>query len=84
VPYGTKNINLSEDLIVMLWICISVGNNASYRSHHDFIGPNNSGCYIDYPNCCSFDEPGNLGVITLDDVAQYSPIYSDMREKITF
>jgi len=78
---GTENMNLPEDLIVMSWRGTSGGKKASALNHKAIMCPNNAGCYFDYKNYNSFDEPGNLGVITLNDVSQYSPISSDMSEK---
>jgi len=78
---GTENLELPESLIVMSWRGTQGGIKASALNHKVIMCPNTEGCYFDYKNYDSIDEPGNLGVTTIKDVSLYSPVTKEMNAK---
>lgn len=78
---GTENLELPESLIVMSWRGTEGGIKASSMNHKVIMCPNTEGCYFDYKNYNSVDEPGNIGVTTIEDVSLYSPVSEQMNTK---
>lgn len=78
---GTENLEIPESLIVMSWRGTEGGIKASSMNHKVIMCPNTEGCYFDYKNYDSPDEPGNIGVSTIKDVSLYSPISEEMDTK---
>lgn len=78
---GTEELGLPESLVVMSWRGSVGGIKASSLNHEVIMCPNTDGCYFDYKNYDSYDEPGNLGVTTIKDVCNYSPTTPDMNDK---
>lgn len=78
---GTENYELPESLIVMSWRGTTGGIKASSLNHKVIMCPNTEGCYFDYKNFNSVDEPGNIGITTIKDVSKYSPITNEMNQE---
>lgn len=77
---GTENLGLPKDLIVMSWRGLKGGIEASKLGHKVIMCPNTGGCYYDYKNLDREEEPGNIGVNTLKDVCNFSPIAKEMNQ----
>ncbi|MDT4763135.1 beta-N-acetylhexosaminidase [Sphaerochaeta sp. PS] len=71
---GTEKLGIPSSLIVMSWRGDAGGIEASSLGHDVIMCPNTAGCYFDYKHLPSFDEPGNIGVTTIEKTAQFSPI----------
>ena len=77
---GTEALGLPESLIIMSWRGTAGGIKASALNHKVIMCPNTEGCYFDYKNFDSKEEPGNIGVTTIEDVTNYSPISDEMNK----
>ncbi|WP_320130346.1 beta-N-acetylhexosaminidase [uncultured Sphaerochaeta sp.] len=75
---GSENLGLPKNLIVMSWRGVEGGLKASQLGHQIIMSPNTQGCYLDYKHLDSIEEPGNLGVTTVQDTAQFTPCPSQM------
>ena len=80
VLYGTEKLGLPEDLIVMSWQGVKGGLEASRRGFDVIMCPNTQGCYFDYKAIDNENEPGNIGITTLEDALNYYPILEEMDE----
>ncbi|AEV30990.1 N-acetyl-beta-hexosaminidase [Sphaerochaeta pleomorpha str. Grapes] len=77
---GSETLGLPESLIVMSWRGTEGGRKASELGHQIIMSPNTAGCYFDYKHLDSIEEPGNLGVTTLQDTALFNPCPVDLDE----
>ncbi|MDD3902400.1 MAG: beta-N-acetylhexosaminidase [Sphaerochaeta sp.] len=78
---GTEKLSLPSSLIVMSWRGEQGGIEASNLGHEVIMSPNTAGCYFDYKHLDSFDEPGNIGVTTLEKTAEFSPVSPSMDDQ---
>ena len=81
VLYGTETLGLPSNLIVMSWQGVKGGLEASRRGFDVIMCPNTQGCYFDYKAIDNENEPGNIGITTLEDALSYSPILPEMDEE---
>lgn len=77
---NTEIIPLPEDIIVQSWRGIEGGEIAVKQNHKVIMSPQTH-CYMDHKNLKSFEEPGRLGVITLETAYSYSPVTENMSEE---
>ena len=77
---GTSSFGLPSSLIVQSWRGMSGGEKASSLGHKVIMSPNTAGCYLDYKNLDDPLEPGNLGIITVKDSYDFSPVSQEMSE----
>lgn len=71
---GTEKLGLPASLIVMSWRGDQGGIDASNLGHDVIMCPNTAGCYFDYKNIGSYEEPGNIGVTTIQKTSEFNPI----------
>jgi hexosaminidase len=76
---GTESLGLPKDLIVMSWRGVAGGIEASGRGHDVIMCPNTEGCYFDYQHTDDPEEIGNLGVSSIAQVADFSPL-ADLKD----
>lgn len=70
---GTDIFDLPKSLIIMSWRGIEGGKKAASLHHKVIMCPNEDGCYFNFQHLDDFDEPGNLGVCTIEKVSKFSP-----------
>ncbi len=75
---GTERLGLPSSLIVMSWRGDDGGIEASNLGHDVIMCPNTAGCYFDYQHIDSFEEPGNIGVTTIEKTSEFNPIPQGM------
>jgi hexosaminidase len=75
---GTEKLGLPASLIVMSWRGDQGGIEASNLGHDVIMCPNNAGCYFDYQHLDSYEEPGNIGVTTIEKTAEFNPIPKEL------
>jgi hexosaminidase len=78
VLQGSEQLGLPQSLIVMSWRGTEGGRLASKLGHQIIMSPNTEGCYFDYKQLPSPEEPGNLGVTTLKDTSLFTPCPEEM------
>ncbi len=75
---GTEKLGLPSSLIVMSWRGDQGGIEASNLGHEVIMCPNTAGCYFDYQHIDSYEEPGNIGVTSIEKTSEFSPIPKKM------
>lgn len=78
---GTEKLGLPSSLIVMSWRGDQGGIEASNLGHDVIMCPNTAGCYFDYQHIASFEEPGNIGVTTIEKTSEFNPIPQGMEKE---
>ena len=78
---GTEKRGLPPSLIVMSWRGDQGGIEASDRGHDVIMCPNTAGCYFDYKSIDSFEEPGNIGVTTIQKTSEFNPIPKSLEKE---
>lgn len=78
---GSEKMGLPQELIVQSWQGEKGGIIASDKGHDVIMSPNTSGCYFDYKHLDNEEEPGNIGVTTLKNVCEFSPISPKMNKQ---
>ncbi|MDR2419457.1 MAG: beta-N-acetylhexosaminidase [Treponema sp.] len=69
---------LPKDVVVMSWRGTKGGIEASRLGHDVIMTPNTEGCYFDYKYRKDPEEPGQLGVSTIQQVYHMNPVSPDM------
>ncbi|AEC02121.1 beta-N-acetylhexosaminidase [Parasphaerochaeta coccoides] len=77
---GTDTMGLPSDAVVMSWRGLEGGIKASDAGHKVIMCPTTQGCYLDYKNYDSPEEPGNLGMATVRKSYEFSPTPQGMSE----
>lgn len=77
---NTETIPLNEKVIVQSWRGIEGGEKASAQNHKVIMSPVNF-CYFDHKVQPTAEEPGRLGVITLEESYSFSPVTKNMSSK---
>jgi len=75
---GAEKLGLPASLIVMSWRGDQGGIEASNLGHDVIMCPNTAGCYFDYQHLDSYEEPGNIGVPTIEKTSEFSPIPKEL------
>jgi hexosaminidase len=65
---------LPEDMVVMSWRGLQGGAEAIRRGRRVIMSPNTSGCYLDYKNNDSPEEPGQLGLSRVSQLYNLDPL----------
>jgi hexosaminidase len=73
---GAKKI--PRDLVVMSWRGRSGGGKAVKMGHPVIMTPNSEGCYFDYQQKDSLEEPGRPFVKSLSSLYEFSPLSPEM------
>lgn len=77
---NTESIPLNDKVIVQSWRGIEGGEKASAQNHKVIMSPVNF-CYFDHKVEASTEEPGRLGVITLEESYKFTPVTENMSQK---
>jgi len=77
---NTGQFPLPEDLVVMSWRGLEGGNRATAQGHRVIMAPQHNGCYLDHKNFDDPDEPGHLGVNTIEQGYHMEAVTPDMDE----
>lgn len=78
---GNDKLGLPASLIVMSWQGDRGGLEAARLGHDVIMCPNTSGCYLDYKHLDSYEEPGNIGITTIEKTAEFNPIPQGLPEE---
>jgi len=62
----TNQFPLPKDLIIMSWRGQEGGSKATAQGHHVIMTPLNNGCYLNFKNSDDPEEPGDLGINTIE------------------
>jgi len=79
----SQKFTLPKETVVMSWRGSAGGIRASSLGHKVIMSPNTEGCYLDYKNFNSYDEPGQTFVKEATAYKAYSmdPVTPEMSEK---
>ena len=77
---NTDLIPLNKDVIVQSWRGIEGGEKASAQKHKVIMSPVEF-CYLDHKPIASAEEPGRLGVVTLEKTYEFTPITKNMSKE---
>lgn len=77
---NTETFPLPEEVIVQSWQGVEGGEKAAALNHKVIMSPQTH-CYLNLKNKASVEEPGRLGVTTLEKSYNYSPITEKMDKK---
>lgn len=70
---GTEELGLPKDVVVMSWRGVEGGLRASAAGHQVIMCPQTAGCYLDFKNFDSPEEPGARAVATTRDSYSFDP-----------
>ncbi len=71
---------LRGDAIIMSWRGRQGGVAAARQGYDAIMSPQDRACYLDHKQVDEAEEPGNLGVCTLEDCYAFDPIPSELDE----
>jgi len=78
IPLGWDEVleapGLPREVVVMSWRGTRGGIEASAAGHQVIMTPNSEGCYLDYQHTRSYEEPGQLGVSTVEQAFRLDPL----------
>jgi hexosaminidase len=75
---NTEKFPLPEDLVVMSWRGKKGGNEATARGHRVIMAPLTDGCYLNFKHTNQPEEPGRLGVSTIEQCFNLNPVTAEM------
>lgn len=78
---GTGTLSLPTNAVVMSWRGPEGGIRAAQAGHNVIMCPTTRGCYLDHQNYASPEEPGNLGVATVQESYAFSAVPAGMAEQ---
>lgn len=77
---NTEKIPLSKEIIVQSWRGFEGGEKALKQGHKVILSPVNH-CYLNFKNCYSYEEPGRLGINTVQNAYSFNLFTKKMNEK---
>jgi len=77
---NTEKFPLPDDLVVMSWRGKKGGNEATARGHRVIMAPLTDGCYLNFKHTNQPEEPGRLGVSTIEQCFKLNPVTAEMDE----
>lgn len=80
---GTEVFGLPENMIVQSWQSSERGVIAAKRGLQTIMSPMTDGCYLDYSPINDPAEPGRLGLCTVKNSYDYTPIPSSFDSKMS-
>jgi hexosaminidase len=72
--------SLRGDAIIMSWRGREGGREAARRGFEAVMSPQDRACYLDHKHLDLEEEPGNLGVCTVEDSYNFEPLPPDLTE----
>ncbi|MCI1209695.1 MAG: beta-N-acetylhexosaminidase [Treponema sp.] len=77
---GTQKLGLPDSLIVQSWRGTDGGLHAAAANHYVIMSPQTQGCYLNFKNYADENEPGRLGVATVKNSYDFTPIPAGLTE----
>jgi hexosaminidase len=75
---ASRGSALREDAIVMSWRGVEGGLRAARGGYDAIMAPQTKACYLDHKHLDLPEEPGNLGVCTVEDSYRFEPLSPEL------